>query len=53
MTVEETHLVPLKASTINRLHERTLKVDRDDKAKIRSFDDVIVDLLDIAYGEGQ
>jgi len=53
MTAEETHLVTLKASTINRLHDRTLKIDRDDKVKIRSFDDVIVDLLDIAYSEGQ
>jgi len=50
---EEMHLVPLKVSTINRLHERTLKVDKEDKVKIRSLDDVIVDLLDIAYGEGQ
>jgi hypothetical protein len=50
---EETHLVLLKSSTITRLHERTLKIDRDDKVKIRSLDEVIVDLLDIAYSEGQ
>jgi hypothetical protein len=52
MTREETHMVALKVSTINRLHIRTLKVDRDDNVKIRSLDEVIVDLLDIAYSEG-
>jgi hypothetical protein len=50
---EETHLVPLKISTINRLHDRTLHIDKDDKVKNQSLDDVIVDLLDIAYSEGQ